>query len=59
MTSSDSWKNWCPRKVRSYSNFLDATPNIDFFTREELKEIVEKFKHEINNGELDDSSRLS
>ena len=40
-------------------NCIDATPNIDFFTREELKEIVQKFKEDINNGQLDDSSKSS
>jgi len=55
-TSRDSSKDWWRKKVRIPKiYYLDATPNIDFFTREELQEIVKKFKEESNAGDLDDS----
>jgi len=35
---------------------LETTPNIDFFTREELRNVVRKFKQDVADGKLDDVS---
>lgn len=35
---------------------LDTTPNVDYFNREEVKELVRKFKDEFANGALDEVS---
>lgn len=38
---------------------IASTPNIDFFTRDELKDIIRDFKNKVNDGKLDDTSRNS
>lgn len=37
----------------------NSTPNVDFFTRQELKDVVAKFKDEADNGMMNDSSMRS
>lgn len=36
-----------------------STPNIDFFTRDELKQIIRDFKVLVNEGKLDDITSAS
>lgn len=37
-------------------HFLDSQPNIDFFSRDELKAIIKKFKTDVAEGNLEDVS---
>ena len=34
-----------------FLNHIDTTPNVDYFTREELRKIVRDFKQKIASGE--------
>jgi hypothetical protein len=36
--------------------FLDSQPNIDFFSRDELKAIIKRFKTDVAEGNLEDVS---
>jgi len=58
-TKSDSLKKWSNKKVSSsyplYFN-ADSVPNVDIFTREELKAFVKKFKDDFHSGGLNDVS---
>lgn len=36
-----------------------SQPNIDFFSREELRAVIKKFKQDTLEGKLDDNSRSS
>lgn len=33
-----------------YATFIDTTPNVDYFNRDELRELVKNFKDEMENG---------
>jgi hypothetical protein len=33
--------------------FVASQPNIDFFSREELKQVIRKFKEDCENGNID------
>lgn len=45
MTSKGSLKpSQVSKVIMTVINCLDTQPNIDFFTRDQLKEIVKKFK---------------
>jgi hypothetical protein len=46
-------------KIIRFLISLGSTPNIDFFTRDELKNLIRDFKSQVNDGKLDDLSRLS
>jgi len=35
---------------------LDTTPNVDYFTREEIKTMVKSFKEQVASGDLNDVS---
>ena len=37
---------------------LESTPNIDFFSKDELRSVVRKFKKDVADGKLDDVSKL-
>lgn len=37
----------------------NTTPNVDYFTREEIKAMVKSFKEQVASGELNDSQRSS
>ena len=40
--------------VKDLLNFgADTTPNVDYFTREEVKTMVREFKEKCESGELD------
>ena len=43
-------------KISSYEMFIDTQPNVDYFTREELKALVKQFKDDVNKGKLNDVS---
>lgn len=45
-------------RVTFLINFLESVPNIDFFTREELRSVVRKFKQDVADGKLDDVSQI-
>ena len=33
-------------------HLLDTTPNVDYFTRDEIKKMVREFKEQLASGEL-------
>ena len=37
---------------------VDTQPNVDYFTREELKTLVKQFKDDVNKGKLNDVSKI-
>jgi hypothetical protein len=50
-----SLKPFKKKKVRKFrpKYLLDSQPNIDFFTREELKQVIRKFKTDVAQGNLE------
>ena len=36
---------------------LDTTPNVDYFTRDEIKKIVKSFKEAVSQGQLNEVSK--
>ena len=45
-------------KISLCELFIDTQPNVDYFTREELKALVKQFKDDVNKGKLNDVSSL-
>jgi len=43
-------------KCDKYLTKLDTAPNVDYFTREELKAFVKKFKDDTHNGAFNEVS---
>ena len=37
---------------------VDTQPNVDYFTREELKTLVKQFEDDVNKGKLNDVSNI-
>ena len=72
MTRRDSLSRWSRPKVGALLDILilisklnlwslisynlDTQPNVDYFTRDELKKLVKKFKDDTANGQLNDVS---
>ena len=50
---------WPSQLICILSISIDTTPNVDYFTREELREVVRKFKDAQANGGLDEVSSIA
>lgn len=37
---------------------LESQPNIDFFSREELRNVIRKFKQDVHDGKIEDVSHF-
>lgn len=54
MTSNASLKPYLRKKVTNSALILiDSQPNIDFFSRDDLKQVIRKFKEDCENGNID------
>ena len=56
MTSKNLWNISVKLKVSEFphaNSIKDTTPNVDYFTRDDLKQSVRDFKDHINNAEDD------
>ena len=38
---------------------LESQPNIDFFSRDELRNVIRKFKQDVHDGKIEDVSRFN
>lgn len=62
MILSASWKHLLRLKViylyKLSFIYVDCQPNIDFYSRGELKDLIKKFKDDVEEGKLNDVSPL-
>ena len=57
---NDRWKFWlCFVLCRPLCSAQDTTPNVDYFTRDEIRSVVKDFKTKVAAGEADAVSNFS